>query len=92
MPVKQVSSLLNPADFCVLADLPLIRLAVASLNEAAAYFSKLNCKERLRDVSYLQAQLHRSLGQTLQSNKSSMLFRLLNQELQSPAPPVSMRL
>uniref|UniRef100_A0A8C7YDG0 Anaphase-promoting complex subunit 5 n=1 Tax=Oryzias sinensis TaxID=183150 RepID=A0A8C7YDG0_9TELE len=66
--------------------------AVASLNEAAAYFSKLNCKERLRDVSYLQAQLHRSLGQTLQSNKSSMLFRLLNQELQSPAPPVSMRL
>uniref|UniRef100_A0A3P9JWH7 Anaphase-promoting complex subunit 5 n=1 Tax=Oryzias latipes TaxID=8090 RepID=A0A3P9JWH7_ORYLA len=73
-------------------DLPLIRLAVASLNEAAAYFSKLNCKERLRDVSYLQAQLHRSLGQTLESNKCSMLFRLLNQELQSPAPPVSMRL
>uniref|UniRef100_A0A665TNS3 Anaphase-promoting complex subunit 5 n=1 Tax=Echeneis naucrates TaxID=173247 RepID=A0A665TNS3_ECHNA len=58
----------------------------------AAYFSKLNCKERLRDVYYLQAQLHRSLGQTSQSNKSAMLFRLLDQELQSPAPPVSMRL
>uniref|UniRef100_A0A3B4XQS4 Anaphase-promoting complex subunit 5 n=1 Tax=Seriola lalandi dorsalis TaxID=1841481 RepID=A0A3B4XQS4_SERLL len=67
-------------------------LAVDTLNEAAAYFSKLNCKERLRDVHYLQAQLHRSLGQTSQCNKSAMLFRLLDQELQSPAPPVSMRL
>lgn len=92
MPAKQVPFLLNPAAFCVLADLHLIRLAVVSLNEAAACFSKLNCKQRLRDVHYLQAQLHRSLGQTLQSNKSSMLFRLLDQELQSPAPPVSMRL
>uniref|UniRef100_A0A8C4F319 Anaphase-promoting complex subunit 5 n=1 Tax=Dicentrarchus labrax TaxID=13489 RepID=A0A8C4F319_DICLA len=60
--------------------------------EAAAYFFRLNCKERLRDVHYLQAQLHRSLGQTSQCNKSAMLFRLLDQELQSPAPPVSMRL
>uniref|UniRef100_A0A3Q3AIV7 Anaphase-promoting complex subunit 5 n=1 Tax=Kryptolebias marmoratus TaxID=37003 RepID=A0A3Q3AIV7_KRYMA len=67
-------------------------LAVDTLNEAAVYFTKLNCKERLRDVHYLQAQLHRSLGQTLQSNKSAMLFRLLDQELQSPAPPVSMQL
>uniref|UniRef100_A0A3P8SEQ7 Anaphase-promoting complex subunit 5 n=1 Tax=Amphiprion percula TaxID=161767 RepID=A0A3P8SEQ7_AMPPE len=67
-------------------------LAVDTLNEAAAYFSKLNCKERLRDVHYLQAQLHHALGQTLQRNKSAMLFRLLDQELQSPAPPVSMQL
>uniref|UniRef100_A0A7N8X9M8 Anaphase-promoting complex subunit 5 n=1 Tax=Mastacembelus armatus TaxID=205130 RepID=A0A7N8X9M8_9TELE len=70
------------------------RLAVSvdTLNEAAAYFSKLNCKERLRDVHYLQAQLYRSLGQTSQCNRSAMLFRLLDQELQSPAPPVYMRL
>ncbi|XP_075960610.1 anaphase-promoting complex subunit 5 [Anarhichas minor] len=74
------------------ADLHLAVLAVDTLNESAAYFSKLNCKERLRDVHYLQAQLHRSLGQTSQCNKSAMLFRLLDQELQSPAPPVSMRL
>lgn len=74
------------------ADLHLAALAVDTLNEAAAYFSKLNCKERLRDVHYLQALLHRSLGQTSQCNKSAMLFRLLDQELQSPAPPVSMRL
>uniref|UniRef100_A0A8C9ZSF8 Anaphase-promoting complex subunit 5 n=1 Tax=Sander lucioperca TaxID=283035 RepID=A0A8C9ZSF8_SANLU len=74
------------------ADLHLVVLAIDTLNEATAYFSKLNCKERLRDVHYLQAQLHRSLGQTSQCNKSAMLFRLLDQELQSPAPPVSMRL
>ncbi|XP_029366494.1 anaphase-promoting complex subunit 5 isoform X2 [Echeneis naucrates] len=74
------------------ADLRSAVFGVDTLNEAAAYFSKLNCKERLRDVYYLQAQLHRSLGQTSQSNKSAMLFRLLDQELQSPAPPVSMRL
>ncbi|XP_008335117.1 anaphase-promoting complex subunit 5 [Cynoglossus semilaevis] len=66
--------------------------AVDTLNEAAGYFSRLNCKERLRDVHYLQAQLHRSLGQTSQCNKSAMLFRLLDQELQTQAPPVSMRL
>uniref|UniRef100_A0A1A8EEE8 Anaphase-promoting complex subunit 5 n=1 Tax=Nothobranchius kadleci TaxID=1051664 RepID=A0A1A8EEE8_NOTKA len=73
-------------------DVQLALLAVGSLNEAAAYFSRLNCKERLRDVHYLQAQLYRSLGQTLESNKSAMLFRLLDQELQSPAPLASMRL
>ncbi|XP_008274902.1 anaphase-promoting complex subunit 5 [Stegastes partitus] len=74
------------------ADLRLAVLAVDTLNEAAAYFSKLNCKERLRDVHYLQAQLHHALGQTSQRNKCAMLFRLLDQELQSPAPPVSMQL
>ncbi|XP_034025588.1 anaphase-promoting complex subunit 5 isoform X2 [Thalassophryne amazonica] len=67
-------------------------LALDTLSEAEAYFSKLNCKERLRDVHYLQAQLHHSLGQSSQCNKSAMLFRLLDQELQSPAPPASMRL
>ncbi|KAF3851011.1 hypothetical protein F7725_012783 [Dissostichus mawsoni] len=74
------------------ADFHLAGLAVDTLNEAAGYFSKLNCKERLRDVHYLQALLHRSLGQTSHCHKSAMLFRLLDQELQSPAPPVSMRL
>ncbi|XP_040899138.1 anaphase-promoting complex subunit 5 isoform X2 [Toxotes jaculatrix] len=74
------------------ADLRSAVLAVDTLGEAAAYFSKLNCKERLRDIHYLQAQLHHSLGQTSQCNKSAMVFRLLDQELQSPAPPVSMQL
>uniref|UniRef100_A0A671XED0 Anaphase-promoting complex subunit 5 n=1 Tax=Sparus aurata TaxID=8175 RepID=A0A671XED0_SPAAU len=74
------------------ADLHLAVLAVDTLKEATAYFSKLSCKERLRDVHFLQAQLHHALGQTSQRNKSAMLFRLLDQELQSPAPPVSMRL
>ncbi|KAM9393986.1 anaphase-promoting complex subunit 5 [Pholidichthys leucotaenia] len=73
-------------------DLHLVAQAVDTLNEAAAYFSMLNCKERLRDVHYLQAQLHHSLGQTQQCKKSAMLFRLLDQELQSPAPAISMRL
>uniref|UniRef100_A0A673CH96 Anaphase-promoting complex subunit 5 n=1 Tax=Sphaeramia orbicularis TaxID=375764 RepID=A0A673CH96_9TELE len=62
------------------------------IHPAAAYFCKLNCKERLRDIHYLQAQLHHALGQTSKRNKSAMLFRLLDQELQSPAPPVYMRL
>nr|XP_061804683.1 anaphase-promoting complex subunit 5-like isoform X3 [Nerophis lumbriciformis] len=66
--------------------------AVEMLNEAAAYFTKLNCKEHLREVHYLQAQLYNSLGQTSQRNKSAMLFRLLDQELRSPALPLSMRL
>lgn len=74
------------------ADVRLAVLAVDTLKEAASYFSRLSCKERLRDVHYLQAQLHHSLGQTALRNKSAMLFRLLDQELQSPAPPVSMRL
>lgn len=92
-------SLLNTDPYLIVShdssfptDLHLVVLAIDSLNEAAGYFSKLSCKERLRDVHYLQAQLHHALGQTSQCNKSAMLFRLLDQELQSPAPPVSMRL
>ncbi|CAG02518.1 unnamed protein product, partial [Tetraodon nigroviridis] len=65
-----------------------VQQAVDSLTEAAAYFSRLNCKERLRGVHYLQAKLHRQLGQTSQCNRSAMLFRLLDQELQTPAPPL----
>uniref|UniRef100_A0A8C6UM67 Anaphase-promoting complex subunit 5 n=1 Tax=Neogobius melanostomus TaxID=47308 RepID=A0A8C6UM67_9GOBI len=74
------------------ADLNTLALAVDTLSEAAAYFSKLNCKERLREIHYFQALLYRTLGQNSQCNKSAMHFRLLDQELQTPAPPVSMRL
>ncbi|XP_077570870.1 anaphase-promoting complex subunit 5 isoform X2 [Stigmatopora nigra] len=74
------------------ADVKVAVSAVDMLNEAAAYFTKLNCKEQLREVHYLQAQLHHSLGQASQRNKSAMLFRLLDQELRAPALPLSMRL
>ncbi|XP_061674092.1 anaphase-promoting complex subunit 5 isoform X2 [Syngnathoides biaculeatus] len=73
-------------------DLHVAVLTVDMLQEAAGYFTKLNSKEHLREVYYLQAHLYHSLGQTQQRNKSAMLFRLLDQELQSPAPPLSMRL
>lgn len=73
-------------------DLNTIALAVDTLDEAATYFSKVGCKEQLREIHYMQAQLYHSLGRTCQCNKSAMLFRLLDQELQTPAPPFSMRL
>ncbi|CAB1319664.1 unnamed protein product [Coregonus sp. 'balchen'] len=66
--------------------------AVQTLGEAVAYFSMLDCKERLRDVHYLQARLHHTLGQTPQRNKCAMLFCLLDQELQEPGAAVAMRL
>uniref|UniRef100_A0AAR2M5J7 Anaphase-promoting complex subunit 5 n=1 Tax=Pygocentrus nattereri TaxID=42514 RepID=A0AAR2M5J7_PYGNA len=56
-------------------------LCVETLGEAALYFSQLNCKQRLREVYYLQARLHHSLGNVSERNKSALLFRLLNQEL-----------
>uniref|UniRef100_A0A8C5BJ44 Anaphase-promoting complex subunit 5 n=1 Tax=Gadus morhua TaxID=8049 RepID=A0A8C5BJ44_GADMO len=59
-------------------------VAIHTLDEAASYFSTLNCKERLRDVRYLQARLHSSLGQTAQRNRCAMLFHLLDRELQTP--------
>ncbi|XP_063050550.1 anaphase-promoting complex subunit 5 isoform X2 [Engraulis encrasicolus] len=55
--------------------------AVETLEEAAVYFSRLDCGERLRDIYYLQARLHHSLGHAAQRNKFAMLFRLLDQEL-----------
>uniref|UniRef100_A0A671Q6I6 Anaphase-promoting complex subunit 5 n=1 Tax=Sinocyclocheilus anshuiensis TaxID=1608454 RepID=A0A671Q6I6_9TELE len=57
--------------------------AVHTLDEAAVYFSQLDCKERMRDIHYLQARLHHTLGNIAQRNKCSMLFRLLDQELPS---------
>nr|XP_057926455.1 anaphase-promoting complex subunit 5 isoform X2 [Doryrhamphus excisus] len=74
------------------ADLHVAVSAVDMLSEAAGYFSKINCKERLLDVYFLQGHLYHSLGQISQRNKSAMLFRLLDQELRSPAPSISMRL
>lgn len=73
-------------------DLNRLALAVDTLGEAAAYFSKLNCKERLREIHYLHALLYHALGQSAERNKSAMHFRLLDQDLQTPTPPISMRL
>ncbi|XP_057213337.1 anaphase-promoting complex subunit 5 [Triplophysa rosa] len=58
-----------------------MELAVHTLDEAAVYFSRLDCKERMRDVYYLQARLLHTLGNFSQRNKCAMLFRLLDQEL-----------
>ncbi|KAG9354693.1 hypothetical protein JZ751_001406 [Albula glossodonta] len=69
-----------------------LELAVQTLDEAATYFTKLDCKERLRDVYYLQARLHHSLGHVPERNKCAMLFRLLDQELPSSAAPLITRL
>uniref|UniRef100_A0A8C5BMA2 Anaphase-promoting complex subunit 5 n=1 Tax=Gadus morhua TaxID=8049 RepID=A0A8C5BMA2_GADMO len=69
-----------------------LTVAIHTLDEAASYFSTLNCKERLRDVRYLQARLHSSLGQTAQRNRCAMLFHLLDRELQTPRAPTDMRL
>ncbi|XP_037391911.1 anaphase-promoting complex subunit 5 [Pygocentrus nattereri] len=62
-----------------------VELCVETLGEAALYFSQLNCKQRLREVYYLQARLHHSLGNVSERNKSALLFRLLNQELPQSA-------
>lgn len=69
-----------------------LEMAVQTLDEAAAYFSKLDCKERLRDVHYLQARVHHSLGHVPERNKCAMLFRLLDQELPSSGAPLITRL
>lgn len=71
---------------------PTTALAVHTLDEASTYFSTLNCKHRLRDIHYLQARLHHSLGRTAQRNQSAMLFHLLDPELQTPTVPTDMRL
>ncbi|XP_066544877.1 anaphase-promoting complex subunit 5 [Amia ocellicauda] len=69
-----------------------LEVAVQSLDEAREYFGKVDCKERLRDVYYLQARLYNSLGKTAERNKCSMLFRQLNQELPSHGVPLITRL
>ncbi|ROL49079.1 Anaphase-promoting complex subunit 5 [Anabarilius grahami] len=66
--------------------------AVHTLEEAAVYFSRIDCKERMRDIHYLQARLHHTLGNVSQRNKCAMLFRLLDQELPSSGMTVVNRL
>ncbi|XP_066500157.1 anaphase-promoting complex subunit 5 [Hoplias malabaricus] len=62
-----------------------VQVCVETVCEAGVYFSQLNCKQRLREVYYLQARLYHTLGDVSERNKSALLFRLLNQEL----PPSS---
>ncbi|TRY65613.1 hypothetical protein DNTS_015216 [Danionella cerebrum] len=60
-----------------------VELAVHTLDEAAVYFSRLDCKDRMRDIYYLQARLHHTLGNISQRNQCAMVFRQLDQELPS---------
>ncbi|KAJ7309781.1 hypothetical protein JRQ81_007848 [Phrynocephalus forsythii] len=62
--------------------------AVLNLNEARTYFAKVDCKEQLRDVLYLQARLFHSLGKTQERNQCAMLFRQLHQELPARGVPL----
>uniref|UniRef100_A0A8D2QI55 Anaphase-promoting complex subunit 5 n=1 Tax=Zonotrichia albicollis TaxID=44394 RepID=A0A8D2QI55_ZONAL len=62
--------------------------AILNLNEAKSYFAKVDCKEQLRDVLYLQARLLHTLGRTQERNKCAMLFRQLHQELPAHGVPL----
>ncbi|XP_075625538.1 anaphase-promoting complex subunit 5 isoform X2 [Balearica regulorum gibbericeps] len=62
--------------------------ALLNLNEAKAYFAKVDCKEQLRDVLYFQARLFHTLGKTQERNKCAMLFRQLHQELPAHGVPL----
>lgn len=68
--------------------LPALESAILNLHEAKAYFAKVDCKERLRDVFYLQARLFHSLGKTQERNQCAMHFRLLDQELPARGVPL----
>ncbi|XP_033900255.1 anaphase-promoting complex subunit 5-like [Acipenser ruthenus] len=69
-----------------------LEVAVQNLEEAGTYFTKVDCKERVRDIYYLQARLYHSLGKTAERNKCAMLFRQHNQELPSQGVPLITRL
>ncbi|RXM98127.1 Anaphase-promoting complex subunit 5 [Acipenser ruthenus] len=71
---------------------PALEVAVQNLEEAGTYFTKVDCKERVRDIYYLQARLYHSLGKTAERNKCAMLFRQHNQELPSQGVPLITRL
>ncbi|XP_061865704.1 anaphase-promoting complex subunit 5 isoform X2 [Colius striatus] len=62
--------------------------ALLNLNEAKAYFAKVDCKEQLRDVLYFQARLFHTLGKTQDRNKCAMLFRQLHQDLPAHGVPL----
>ncbi|KAM4809427.1 anaphase-promoting complex subunit 5 [Rhinophrynus dorsalis] len=57
--------------------------AILNLNEAKTYFAKVDCKEQIRDILYLQARLFNTLGNIQERNKCAMLFRQMHQELPS---------
>ncbi|XP_040842970.1 anaphase-promoting complex subunit 5 isoform X2 [Ochotona curzoniae] len=65
-----------------------LEAAIENLNEAKNYFAKVDSKERIRDVCYLQARLYHALGKTQERNRCAMLFRQLHQELPSHAVPL----
>ncbi|KAF7694805.1 hypothetical protein HF521_006528 [Silurus meridionalis] len=61
---------------------------IAMCHLAQLHADQLNCKQRLRDVYYLQSRLHHTLGNTAERNKCALMFRMLNQELlHVPATP-----
>uniref|UniRef100_A0ABM5F2G5 Anaphase-promoting complex subunit 5 n=1 Tax=Pogona vitticeps TaxID=103695 RepID=A0ABM5F2G5_9SAUR len=62
--------------------------AILNLNEAKTYFAKVDCKEQLRDVLYLQARVFHSLGKSQERNHCAMLFRQLHQELPARGVPL----
>ncbi|XP_053328782.1 anaphase-promoting complex subunit 5 [Spea bombifrons] len=66
--------------------------AILNLNEAKAYFAKVDCKEQIRDILYLQARLFNSLGKIQERNKCAMLFRQMHQELPSHGVSLLIRL
>ncbi|KAM6423407.1 anaphase-promoting complex subunit 5 isoform 1-T1 [Liasis olivaceus] len=65
-----------------------LEAAILNLNEAKTYFAKVDCKEQLRDVLYLQARLFHSLGKTQERNQCAMLFRQLHQEFPARGVPL----
>ncbi|KAM9194473.1 anaphase-promoting complex subunit 5 isoform 1-T1 [Dugong dugon] len=65
-----------------------LEAAIENLNEAKSYFSKVDCKEQIRDVVYFQARLYHTLGRTQERNRCAMLFRQLHQELPSHGVPL----
>ncbi|XP_007936448.1 anaphase-promoting complex subunit 5 [Orycteropus afer afer] len=65
-----------------------LEAAIENLNEAKSYFTKVDCKEQIRDVVYFQARLYHALGQTQERNRCAMLFRQLHQELPSHGVPL----
>uniref|UniRef100_A0A4W3HBM3 Anaphase-promoting complex subunit 5 n=1 Tax=Callorhinchus milii TaxID=7868 RepID=A0A4W3HBM3_CALMI len=62
--------------------------AIQNLNEAKIYFEKADCKERIREVLYMQARLFNSLNKTQERNKCAMMFRQLHQELPTYGVPL----
>uniref|UniRef100_A0A8I6A0N5 Anaphase-promoting complex subunit 5 n=1 Tax=Rattus norvegicus TaxID=10116 RepID=A0A8I6A0N5_RAT len=65
-----------------------LEAAIQNLTEAKNYFAKVDCRERIRDVSYFQARLYHALGKTQERNHCAMVFRQLHQELPSHGVPL----